>query len=420
MFLITILGGISQVSADDKIIVKEIPDEFSQKDSMRILIKTTYPSGSFINYNFSLETPYPHRGKLSGKSGTGGGTRISGDRNIFSDKVSLMECIPGDWKLEIWEDDNPDEAYVKIIHIYPFESAYQNGTGDKTSDICSGTRVSNPELSLDPNPGEDGGIFAKGQILYLKGVAPAGSDVGVWIYSGTAIDDFPVYGKVSADCNGNVDAAILSVFDSYTLPSGNYYVYAVSGSPDLADEREMPGSYSEFESLLDTKRGLQYQIFYLDAEDPWISLSCGNGVEAVEGTVLTFEGETNLKDGTLLEVLINPTAVDGPSFGDLIVETIKVEDNGPTNKWIYSLDTSRLGAGEYLISVESPEGLGDAFGIFNVFDSSYAVEDPGDNRLSVTSYKVDENTKDLKASAGEMALKAGLVTGVSFPVVGRV
>ena len=182
----------------------------------------------------------------------------------------------------------------------------------------------------------------------------------------------------------------------------------------------MPGSYSEFESLLDTKRGLQYQIFYLDAEDPWISLSCGNSVEAVEGTVLTFEGETNLKDGTILEVLINPTAVDGPSFGDLIIETVKVEDNGPTNKWIYSLDTSRLGAGEYLISVESPEGLGDTPGIFNVFDSSYAVEDPGDNRLSVTSYKVDENTKDLKASAGEMALKAGLVTGVSFPVVGGV
>jgi len=400
LFLIIFLVGINPVSADDKIIVKEIPGEFSQNDYMRILIKTTYPSGSFINYNFSLETQYPHRGKLSGRARTGGGTWISGDRNIFSEKVSLMECIPGDWKLEIWEDDNPDKAYVKMIHIHPAESGYQNGTGENIPNICSGITVSNPDLGLDPDPGEDGGTFAKGQILYLKGVAPVDSDIGVWIYSGAVVEDFPVYEKVSADCNGNVDAAILSVFDSYTLPSGDYYVYAVSGSPDLADSREMPVSFSEFESLLNTKGGIQYKRFDLDAEDPWISLSCGNGVEAVKGTVLTFEGETNLKDETLLEVLINPTAVDGPSFGDLIVETISVEDNGPTNKWTYSLDSSRLGAGEYLISVESPEGLGDASGIFNVFDSSYAVEDPGEDRLSVTYYKVDENTKDLKADSG--------------------
>ena len=400
LFLLIVLGGIGQVSADDKIIVKEIPDEFSQNDYIRVLVKTTYPPGSFLNYSFTLETPYPHRGKLSGYCSHGSEARISESQSVLSEKISLGEYIPGDWVLKIWEEDHEDQAYVKTIHIYPAGSGYVDEKDSGTPDICRGTSASNPNLSLDPNTEEDGGLLAKGEALYLKGEAPAESEIGVWIYSGAVNDDFPVYNKVSADCNGEVDDEILSVFDSYTLQSGKYYVYAVYKGPDLIERTGTPDRYSDFEYELDTTAGVKYQKFDLDAEDPWISIDSGNEIEAVAGTVLTFEGETNLKDGTVLEVLINPTAVDSNAFGNLITQTTTVEDNGPVNKWTYIIDSSCLGAGEYLISVESPEGLGDASCIFNIFDSSYAVKNPGDDRISVTSYKVDKDTKDLKSDSG--------------------
>ncbi|ADN36755.1 hypothetical protein Mpet_2005 [Methanolacinia petrolearia DSM 11571] len=403
LFLLIFMGGIVQVSADDKIIVKEIPDEFSQNDSMRIFVETTYPAGSIICYNFTLVTSYPHRGRLSGHGGQWSRTRLSEGQSTLSKKISLKEHIPGDWKLAIWEEDHKDQEYVKMIHIFPDTSIYGVIQSSGNPDICRGTSVSNPKLRLDNE--EDGVNLAKGQALNLIGEAPADSEIGVWIYSDTVTDDFPVYKKISADCNGNVDGEILSVFDSYTLPPGEYFVYAVPEDSGLTEETEAPAGYSDFEDELDATKGVNYQKFDFNAEDPWISLCSDEEIMAVAGTVLTFEGETNLKDQTLLEVLINPTAVDQDNFGNLIKRGIRVEDNGPVNKWNYTIDTSGLGAGEYLISVESTQGLGNVSCLFNVFDGNYSVEDPGEGRVSVTSYVVDKNTKDLKAISGSPVTK---------------
>ncbi|WOF16285.1 hypothetical protein F1737_05940 [Methanoplanus sp. FWC-SCC4] len=389
------------VSADDKItFVRPIPDEFSQNDNFDIYLRTTYPSGSFISFNFTLDTPYPHRGKLSGKGGTGGGTCISDNRTfIFHKKESLHGFIPGDWNLTIWEDSNFDKAYSKIIHIYPAELNPDNKSTPTPPDKCYATENYPLNFKLNPDPAKTEGVFAKGQPLYLTGKGLSDSDIGIWIYKEKEQggEDYSRFEKIKTDCNGDIsgDGEILSVFNSYTIPPGRYFIYAVSGDTSLIRDSKIPESYADLEKSL-SGSGLWYQKFTILAEEPVIYFNKNIPKDAVRGTQLTIDGGTNLKSETVLEIFVNPSAVDGPDYQGMIMQSVKVENNGISNIWTSTINTSVLGAGEYIISVESPKGLGEAENILNVYDQKYEIVDPAGDLLSTLTYIVDDDTKNIK------------------------
>lgn len=394
--LLWIVCWFAPVSADDNIIVKPMPSEYSQNDYIRILIKTTYPTGSFLNYNFTLETQYPHRGKISGHAGSGSGTRVDENHRVLSDKILLQDYIPGDWILRVWEDDNLDKAYLQRIHIYPAGEGPGEVPEITVPDNCPGVVGFGFNPVILPDTSETGDVFAKGQALYLSGGAPPGSSVGVWIYGPAGEGSVtPAFVRLFAGCDGKIlgDGEILSVFDSYKSPAGRYTIYAANGDDDLIAEGYIPSTSGELEGDLGDA-GLQYSKFVVDLAEPSIGFDEIETRDNEKGSTLKMHGETNLKSGTLLDVIIIPTTVDESLFNGKITKQTTVENNGGSNRWSYILDTALLGPGEYRVTVESPEGLGDANAVFNVYDTMYGPAEPAEGILSITSYGVEDDAAE--------------------------
>lgn len=389
------------VSADDKItFVRPVPDELSQNDNLDLFLKTSYPEGSFIRYNFTLDSPYPHRDKLKGMSGIiGGGTRISGNRTfVFHEKEYLGNFIPGDWNLTIWEESNPNKAYSKIIHIYP--AGMEPEDEPAPPDFCSrGYKNLRQNFNINPEPDETDGIFAKGQPLYLTGTGLFGAKTGVWVYQETdeGKEAYSHFKSLSTDCNGEIMGSneILPVFNSYNMPQGRYYVYAVSGDFEYTDKEIIPATYKELENAVLQNRNLQYQKFTFLAVDPEISISKNLPENAVIGTQYAIDGKTNLISGTNLEVIVSSSLVDYDSFQKIIVLQTKVLPGSGSNRWESVIDTSLLGPGEYIISVESPEGLGSDSTTLNTYYDIYSASASSQDVLSKKTYDVDQKTKSI-------------------------
>ncbi|MDD3978253.1 MAG: hypothetical protein PHI15_08910 [Methanomicrobium sp.] len=385
-------------SADDKItLMRPIPDELSQNDTLEIFYKSSYSEGSFISYNFTLDTPYPHRGKISGKVSTGSGSTSGGSTFAHYTKISLGNFIPGDWNLTIWEESNSDKAYSKIIHIYP--AGMEPKDEPVPPDFCnSGYKNLRQNFKLSPEPDATGGIFAKGQPLYLAGTGLSGTKTGVWIYQETDENKEAHFKALSTDCNGEImgNGEILSAFNSYNMPSGRYCVYTVSGDFEYTDEEIIPSTYTELENAILQDRDLQYQKFTFFAEEPEISITNNIPKEIQIGTQLKIDGKTNLKSGAILEIVVSSSAVDYDSYQGIIVLQTEVFPYNNKNRWESVIDTSLLGPGEYTISIESPEGLGQDSITVNTYNQIYSVSDSSKDVLSKITYDVDKSTKSLK------------------------
>ncbi|WOF16286.1 hypothetical protein F1737_05945 [Methanoplanus sp. FWC-SCC4] len=255
-----------------------------------------------------------------------------------------------------------------------------------------------PEIKLNPLT-TSGGTLAKGQTLFVSGKAQSDSEIGIWLYKdGIGNPDKNRFVKLQTDKSGDIigDGMILDRTRSHKLPSGKYFLYIVSGDSDFINSGFFPDTNREFEEKLkETEVKNPYLKVMLLAEEPWIYYDQQIIADVPLGKPVTIKGTTNLAVGTSLFVTVEPTSTDDPLFHDQIIEVIQVTKGDDYNLWELTFQTSELGFGEYIISVEGADITVDSVSIFNIYDETYAAENPGNDSILVKSYSIDSDSKNL-------------------------
>jgi len=333
--------------------------------------------------------------------------------------TGIAISTPGDYTFVVWIEGEEESRIVKNVRI-SFASAgvrvievYEPGADGPVFDTAPvdesiyytqntyTTPGSGMDLVFTPDISLTGGRISKGQSLAISGQAVAGKDLLVWIYrkSNTGYHVYSRTVAVGTDGKGiiNTNGELLSEEETKELLSGKYFIFAISGTKDELSDTEDRIRLLGSAYLYAHEDENPFQSFVIILEEPWISFSGvgdRNLPDSASGSTVNLTGTTNLKAGSELVLTVKPSAVPNSDNFTTTVTGIPVNDGDPRN-WSATYDTSSQGTGWFIVTISDPEGIAEASALINIYDPAYSTEDLDKDTLSVRSYSIDPETKDI-------------------------
>ncbi|EHQ36416.1 hypothetical protein Metlim_2363 [Methanoplanus limicola DSM 2279] len=430
--------------AGETITIDPVNYALVQTDSLIITGNADFKEKSVLNFELSLEQNYDENGNLKDEMDKAGGATLitPGSDAKWSFNIELKDKMPGYYLFSAWKEGN-EERVTRQVFISPAMVELAGSAerskisvpltapfGDYYDNYSYITPNSGIEFYLNPDLGISEGRFAKGQDLTVTGKGIAGNDILIWMYKKTSIPDMTYSSGhiIQADEDGNIldENIIISSEDTKDLMSGKWIIYAVSSSntgiSELKNKLES-GTFPD-EVFLRYEQNSPYQKFPILLEEPWIRFDLddeGLLPDALSGSVVTLSGTTNLKPGTEFNLVAEPSVNGNSGLKKIVVSDIYVKEDTPYYTWTTKVDAASFGPGEYIVTIYDINKNAEIVNTMNIFDRTYFVDGAEENSLTVQSYVIDPETKDISETNSQknkspispvIIIQAVLITGI--------
>ncbi|MDD4126174.1 MAG: hypothetical protein PHV39_00610 [Methanomicrobium sp.] len=424
------------VLAEETITIDPVSYELIQTDKLMISGDALLKEEGNLLYDFYSEDSLDENGALVSK-----GVRYSSGMTVIQPKTStkwyfiinIKDTPAGNYIFRIWKQGNEENKTQKEIYISPAMAEPAEKTPEPVLSATESyynklyytTPGSGMELKTMPDLSLSDGRFAKGQSLLIYSKSVPEKEILIWIWkklsaSGT---DFNKSLILKTDTEGYINGnnEILSTYETKNMPSGEYFIYAVSGTEaELSDIQNMLDSGVIADDILpQTEENNPYQKFLMLLEEPWIrfdNIKDGALPDAVTDTnsFALISGTTNLKPKTKLVIALEPfddnSGLNKTEISGIIVS--KGNERNTENRWTVKIDTASFNPGEYIVEIRDEDSLANMINTINILDKTDSIEYSENNSLIVSSYEVEQKPKSTAESQ-----KSSLETSIPTIVI---